>query len=134
LQQKLNQVKTYQKIENIKEGTRNDLEEKIRARIESKIVDIKGLDPQRLHSEVLFYLDRMDIAEELERLESHFAQIDSMLIATDDVGRKLDFLVQEFNREFNTIASKVQNAELTHFVVDAKMELEKIREQIQNIV
>lgn len=109
------------------------LEEKLKERIEKKLEDYEKLDPERLHTEVIYYLDRMDITEELQRLDSHLKKVEQFLESQGPVGRKMDFLIQEFNREFNTIASKSQKSEISHLVVDAKAELEKIREQIQNI-
>lgn len=108
-------------------------EQKLNERIEKKLEDADKLDPDRLHAEVVYYLDRMDITEELQRLASHNKQAQSFFKAKGPVGRKLDFLLQEFNREFNTIASKSQDSELAHLVVEAKSELEKIREQVQNV-
>ena len=77
--------------------------------------------------------DRGDITEELVRLTSHLAQFDGMVAEKEPVGRKLDFLMQEFNREVNTIGSKANDAEITNLVVQLKAELEKMREQVQNI-
>lgn len=89
-------------------------------------------DPQKLSGEVALLLDRVDVSEELSRLESHFEQFRAAL-AEKGCGRKADFLLQELGREFNTIGAKVQEASMQHLVVDAKCELEKIREQVQNI-
>jgi len=81
----------------------------------------------------VYYLDRIEITEELQRLKSHMNQVGVFLADLNPSGRKIDFLLQEFNREFNTIASKSQNSSVSHLVVEAKAELEKIREQVQNI-
>lgn len=88
---------------------------------------------QRILTEAAIYADRAAIDEELVRLNSHFAAMDEMLVSDEAVGRKMDFLLQEMNRETNTIGSKAGNAEIAHRVVDIKCELEKIREQVQNI-
>ena len=88
---------------------------------------------QRILTEAAIYADRAAIDEELVRLDSHFAAMDEMLVSREAVGRKMDFLLQEMNRETNTIGSKAGNAEIAHRVVDIKCELEKIREQVQNI-
>lgn len=88
---------------------------------------------QRILTEAAIYADRAAIDEELVRLESHFAAMDEMLVSQEAVGRKMDFLLQEMNRETNTIGSKAGNAEIAHRVVEIKCELEKIREQVQNI-
>jgi len=91
------------------------------------------LDENRLMTEILFYADRACIDEELTRLASHIAQMKKILSERDAVGRKLDFLAQEMNREINTIGSKANDIEISSAVVELKSELEKIREQIQNI-
>ncbi len=90
-------------------------------------------DPQRLAQEVAVFADRCDISEEISRFKSHLVQFREMLIDSDPVGRRMDFLVQELNREVNTMGSKSNDAELTRQVVALKAELEKIREQVQNI-
>ncbi len=91
------------------------------------------LDDERLLKEVALFADRTDISEELSRAHSHLKQFRTYLAATEPAGRSLDFLVQEFFREFNTMGSKANNADIAHCVVAAKTELEKIREQIQNV-
>ena len=90
-------------------------------------------DPQRMAQEVALFADRAAIDEELVRLSSHFAQFRHLLAQQEPVGRKLDFLVQEMNREVNTIGSKASDLEIGRRVVEAKAEIEKIREQVQNI-
>lgn len=91
------------------------------------------LDEARLAQEVALLADRACITEEIVRLRSHFAQFDSLLGGQEAVGRQLDFLVQEMNREINTIGSKANDAKIAQLVVEMKSELEKIREQTQNI-
>jgi len=91
------------------------------------------LDDERLLKEIALFADRTDISEELSRAASHLKQFRSYLASSEPVGRSLDFLVQEFFREFNTMGSKCNNAEIAHAVVSAKTELEKIREQVQNV-
>ena len=106
------------------------------ARMQNRIREILGnvpADESRLLTECAVFADKADISEELARLDSHFKQFHSMLEEDVPVGRKLDFLVQEINRETNTIGSKCSDLELTRIVVDVKAEIEKIREQIQNI-
>lgn len=90
------------------------------------------LDDERLVKEIALFADRTDISEELTRAASHVKQFRAYLAAAEPVGRSLDFLLQEFFREFNTMGSKASNAEIAHHVVTAKTELEKIREQVQN--
>ena len=91
------------------------------------------LDENRLAAEVAIFTDRADISEEIVRLNSHVKQMEQILSEGGAVGRKLDFLVQEMNREINTIGSKANDLMITNAVVNAKSELEKIREQVQNI-
>lgn len=91
------------------------------------------VDEQRILTEVALFSDKVAVAEETVRLRSHIEQLKSMLEYDEPVGRKIDFIIQEMNREANTIGSKVQDVELARKVIDIKSEIEKIREQIQNI-
>ena len=99
----------------------------------AELVDTGKLDPVRLATEVALFADKCSIDEELVRLGSHLGQFDDMLTGGSPIGKKLDFLIQEMNREVNTIGSKSSNLEITRMVVDLKSEIEKMREQIQNI-
>lgn len=94
-----------------------------------------GAEPEeaRILQEAAIYAEKVNITEELVRLRSHIRQFDKTLEATESVGRKLDFIVQEINRETNTIASKVNNFGIANIVIEIKSEIEKIREQIQNV-
>jgi uncharacterized protein (TIGR00255 family) len=107
--------------------------EQLLQRIRSAGLDGISMDDERLLKEVVLFADRSDISEELARLESHFAQFDACKKATDAVGRKLDFLAQEMNREVNTIGSKANDALISADVVLLKTELERFREQAQNV-
>lgn len=102
-------------------------------RIERLSSDTQALDPVRLNQEAAILADKSDVSEEIVRLHSHIKQFRQIMDAPESQGRKLNFLIQEFNREFNTIGSKSGHADLSHKVVDLKSELEKIREQVQNI-
>ncbi len=113
-------------------ATVEEYRQKLRARVE-ELMDGASMDEQRLIQEVAVMADRSAIAEETVRLHSHFAQVREMAEAEEPVGRKLDFIVQELNREVNTISSKSQDVPITKLVVSAKAEIEKIREQVQNI-
>ena len=107
-----------------------------REKLEQKIKELIGdvqVDEQRLLTETAIFADKVAVAEETVRLKSHIKQFRSLLDSDDPIGRKLDFIVQEMNREANTIGSKAQDIEIAHTVVDIKSEIEKIREQIQNI-
>lgn len=110
--------------------------EEYRAKLEARLKDLVAggiLDAGRLAAEASLFAERSSITEETVRLESHLAQLRESINSNEPVGRKLDFLVQEMNREINTIASKSNDLELSQIVVEAKSELEKIREQVQNI-
>ncbi|MEI8341494.1 MAG: YicC/YloC family endoribonuclease [Verrucomicrobiota bacterium] len=91
------------------------------------------IDDERLLKEIVFFADKSDVSEELTRLESHFAQFAHTLRKNEPVGRTLDFITQEISREFNTLGSKANDADISQLVVVCKAEMEKIREQIQNI-
>ena len=98
-----------------------------------EVLDGAGVEESRILTEAAIFADKVAVDEETVRLRSHIAQMREMLDSDKPVGRKLDFLVQEMNRETNTIGSKCQNAEIAHIVVDIKAEIEKIREQVQNL-
>ncbi|MBX7147735.1 YicC family protein [bacterium] len=106
--------------------------DKLKKKIE-RILEGVTMDEAKLANEAAYYAEKSDISEELERLASHFTHMRDILDSAKPCGRPLDFLIQEMNREFNTIASKSQDASIAHVVVLAKSELEKIREQVQNI-
>lgn len=111
------------------------LAEEYRARLNAKLESMlnESVDPQRLAQEVAIMADRCAIDEELSRLESHYRQMTKYLQADGEIGKKMDFLIQEMNREANTIGSKASDAEIAQTVVDLKSEIEKLREQIQNV-
>lgn len=106
--------------------------EKVESRIR-ELLDGVPVDEARLLNEAAIFADKVAVAEETVRLGSHLSQLEELLNSNEAIGRKLDFLVQEINRETNTIGSKCSDLELTRIVVDIKAEIEKIREQIQNI-
>ena len=107
--------------------------EKMRERIYALVGDTVTLDETKLITECAVFADKIAVDEETVRLASHFEAFDNILLSEEPVGRKLDFLLQEMNRETNTIGSKACNIEIAKIVVEMKSELEKIREQIQNI-
>lgn len=98
-----------------------------------EILDNQDVDESRLAQEVVIYADKCSIEEEVTRLKSHISQLEKLLNSDEAVGKKLDFIIQEMNRETNTIGSKANNLEITNGVIDIKTELENIREQVQNI-
>jgi len=111
-------------------GYRDKLEARIRAFLEDHTISI---DESRILTECAIYADKIAVDEELVRLSSHFTAFDDILKSSEPIGKRLDFLIQEMNRETNTIGSKCSDSKIAHIVVEMKNELEKIREQIQNI-
>lgn len=120
------------KVEENSEETLKAYRERLYARINDVLGD-RQIDDQRVLTEVAIFSDKIAVDEETVRLKSHIAQMRQMLEDGQPVGRKLDFLIQEFNREANTIGSKCQNVNTAQIVVDIKSDIEKIREQIQNV-
>ncbi len=106
---------------------------KLSARIEALTKGVVELDPVRVTQEAAILADRSDISEEIVRSRSHILQFRSFMEGPEPAGRKLNFLLQEFNREFNTMGSKIGQADLAHLIVAVKAEIEKLREQVQNI-
>ena len=120
-------------IEAATQGMLSAYQQKLTARIEALTQGALELDPVRIAQEAAFLADRSDISEETVRARSHIEQFRTMLNSDEPAGRKLNFLLQELNREFNTMGAKVGQAAVAHVIVDIKAELEKLREQIQNI-
>lgn len=107
-----------------------------RDRLSERVAELSGgleIDPSRLAQEVAFLAERSDISEELVRIQSHLVQFREMLDRPEPMGRKMEFLLQEFNREANTIGSKANDAGISYLTVEIKSELEKMREQVQNV-
>lgn len=105
-----------------------------RSRLEEKLTEIKDqLDPNRLEQEMVIFLQKTDVAEELDRLTVHIEEVASVLAKSEPAGRRLDFLMQELNREANTLGSKAHDPRLTKASVDLKVLIEQMREQVQNI-
>jgi len=122
-------------IEEVKDRSPSVLEA-YRKRLSDRLAEIgKGMeiDSSRLHQEVAYFADRCDITEEVVRIDSHLRQFGQMLESDEPVGRKMDFLLQEIHREVNTISAKANDVLISQKVVEIKAELEKMREQIQNI-
>lgn len=119
-------------IESRSPQTVKEYNDKLIARVHELIGDA-SLDESRIIQEVAIYADKVAVAEETVRLRSHISQLKEFLESSEPIGRKMDFLVQEINRETNTIGSKACDVEIARKVVDIKAEVEKIREQIQNI-
>ncbi len=122
-------------IDAVEKRSPNSVEEyrqRLAARME-ELLDGSELAQQRILSEAAVFADRVAVTEEIIRLKSHLLQLEKMLQSKSAVGRKLDFLVQELNREANTIGSKANDYEIAGIVIDMKAEIEKIREQVQNL-
>ncbi len=117
-----------ERIPEIMQTRHSELRERL-----NRLLDGVDLDPVRFAQEAALLADKSDVTEEVVRLRSHISQFVSFLSSNEPVGRRLDFLLQEFLREVNTIASKISNAEIAHMTVELKNEIEKLREQVQNI-
>ncbi len=124
--------KTLAAIETEIPGILKERQETLKNRLET-LLDDSRLDPARMNQEAVILADRADVTEEIVRLKSHFRQFNEMIDQDEPVGRRLDFLLQEFFREINTMASKISNANIAHHTVTLKNEVEKMREQVQNI-
>ena len=134
IQNRCDLLKNY--IEDIEKYSYNvviDYKEKLKNRISDMLEDPSIIDESRLAQEVAIYADKSSITEEIVRFNSHITQLKNTVVKDDSVGRKMDFLIQEMNREINTMGSKSSDINITNLVVEVKSELEKIREQIQNI-
>ena len=132
----LNRLETIDTLVSAVEEKAPETAVEYRVKLEQKLAELLGstaIDENRILMEAAVYAEHIAVDEETVRLRSHMAQLRSMIDGNSPIGRKIDFLVQEFNREANTIGSKCQNSEIAHVVVDLKAEIEKIREQIQNI-
>ena len=124
--------KTVDSIEKYIPELLEQRQKNLQERLEKLLTNVQ-LDPARLAQEVAIIADKNDVTEEIVRLRCHIGQFRLFLSEENGIGRKLDFLIQEFLREVNTLASKINDATVTHLTVDLKSELEKMREQVQNI-
>lgn len=132
----LGKLETIEGLVSVVEERSPQTVKEYRERLEARLRDIladRSLDEQRVITEAAIFADRTAVDEETVRLRSHIAQFRTMLEEGSPIGRKMDFLVQEFNRESNTIGSKCSDASLAKVVVNLKSEIEKIREQLQNV-
>jgi uncharacterized protein (TIGR00255 family) len=125
-------VQTVDTIEQSIPGLLQQRQRNLEERLEKLLGQVQ-LDPVRLAQEVSILADKTDVTEEIVRLRCHIKQLLTFLEEDVAVGRKLDFLIQEFLREVNTLGSKINDAAIAHMIVDLKSELEKMREQVQNI-
>ncbi len=121
------------RVEGLSEGLMELYRDRLLERVGSLAADAAEIDPARIAQEAAILAEKSDVSEEIVRARSHAAQFRSFLSDGEPAGRKLNFLLQEFNREFNTIGSKATRSDISHLVVEAKSEVEKIREQVQNV-
>jgi uncharacterized protein (TIGR00255 family) len=134
LSQRLELIKTgIDHIEKNVTGLVAIYRDRLLARVEALTQGMVEIDPSRIAQEASILADRSDISEEIVRARSHVQQFRGIMASDAPAGRKLNFLLQEFNREFNTMGAKVGQADLAHVIVDIKSEIEKLREQVQNI-
>ena len=129
-------LKTLEKILKQVEAKREEILQNYHSKLKEKVSKLLGdtaFDPQKVAQEVAILAEKTDTTEELERLTAHFNEARKVFLKKEPVGRTLDFLIQEINREWNTLGSKCQDFSMAHLVVEAKSELEKMREQVQNI-
>ncbi len=132
----LSRLETIERLVETVEEKAPETVAEYRRRLEQKMAEVlgtAGIDENRILAEAALFADHIAVDEETVRLRSHMSQLRGMINGNSPTGRKIDFLIQEFNREANTIGSKCQNSQIAHTVVDLKSEIEKIREQIQNI-
>ena len=125
-------VEMVGKVEELSPQTVENYRERLYKKL-SEVLEGKDIDQQRIVTEAAIFAEKIAVDEETVRLRSHISQLRELVNSNESIGRKLDFIVQEMNREVNTIGSKAQDLNITKIVVDMKAELEKIREQIQNI-
>lgn len=121
------------RVEKLAPGVLERYREQLRERVKQAGLEMPAVDDERLAKEIVYFADRSDVTEELARLASHFKQFEECLVSKEPVGRTLDFLAQEMNREVNTLGSKANDRGISREVVILKTELEKFREQAQNV-
>jgi len=124
--------KNFNKVKGLAGGNRPKVEERLRQRFQEFSKELQ-IDTPRFLQEVVYYLEKLDIHEEINRIETHLSKLNQLMDSGDEVGRQVDFLIQELNRETNTIGSKSSDAEISDAVVEMKVQLEKIREQGLNL-
>jgi uncharacterized protein (TIGR00255 family) len=111
-----------------------EVQQRVRARFAERLAELAGqVDQDRVEQEILLMLQRLDVAEELDRLDGHIVEATRTLAGNEPAGRRLDFLLQEFNREANTLSSKSQDLDSTRAAVEMKVLIEQMREQVQNL-
>ncbi len=122
----------FNKIGPFEESYQEYVEAKLKTKFSNYKMELK-LDENRFHQEVIFYMERLDIKEEINRISGHICEFERILDSSGEVGRKLDFLIQELSRETNTLGAKSGLKEISEIVLEMKLELEKMREQVANL-
>jgi len=125
-------IKHYREVETQVDFYKDCIKEKLEKKIKEYSAELK-LDEPRFLQEVIYYLEKLDVHEELNRIESHLDNLDKIICSSDESGRKMDFVIQELNRETNTIGSKSGKSKVSDSVIEMKVHLEKMREQALNI-
>lgn len=132
LDHKNSYFESYLKVKDLKDSYQEGVKDKLISKFEKHLSDT-NIDESRFLQEVVYYMEKLDIDEELTRIDIHLQKLDSILNSKGEVGRQIDFLIQELNRETNTIGSKSGSSEISAHVVQMKVQLEKIREQALNM-
>ena len=132
LEHKNEYAKSYASVVELKSSYQEGVREKLNKKFESELAETK-IDESRFMQEVIYYMEKLDIDEEITRINIHLKKLDDILNSSGEVGRQIDFLIQELNRETNTIGSKSGSSDISANVVQMKVQLEKIREQALNM-
>lgn len=134
LAERTNRIESHvDRIQKQTDGLLESYRARLMDRINALTQGMVEIDPGRIAQEAAFIADKSDISEEITRAKSHLSQFRSLMDGKEPAGKPLNFLLQEFSREFNTMGSKAGNADISHIIVSAKTEIEKIREQVQNV-
>jgi uncharacterized protein (TIGR00255 family) len=126
-------VENYKKVIPLKNTYQDQVRAKLMKKIESEKANIKEINEDRFNQEVIYYLEKLDVDEEINRIQIHLEKLTNILQSNGEVGRQIEFLLQELNRETNTLGSKSGHSDISEYVVQMKVHLEKIREQALNL-
>jgi uncharacterized protein (TIGR00255 family) len=130
---KLEYTKHYQEVIPLKDGYQDQVREKLLKKFDNEKKNLKEANEDRFHQEVIYYLEKLDVDEEINRIQIHLDKLEKILTGSGEIGRQIEFLLQELHRETNTLGSKSGNSNISNLVVQMKVQLEKIREQALNI-
>jgi uncharacterized protein (TIGR00255 family) len=126
-------VENYKKVIPLKNTYQDQVRAKLMKKMESEKANIKEINEDRFNQEVIYYLEKLDVDEEINRIQIHLEKLTNILQSNGEVGRQIEFLLQELNRETNTLGSKSGHSDISEYVVQMKVHLEKIREQALNL-